>query len=177
MWQALLGERTAACSPEEHHRHTYHRLSDQRRASDESRCHLCSRVSTAQQEKQGTIESQLAVLEEYAAEHELVISPEITATSTTATVARGWTGQPWRSCATRPGAQSWMRSWCSPRIGWRVTTPTSTWCSRNWRSADAKWCLPTGRSTTLPRRGSGKGSARAVRRIRAGGYCRAWPAG
>jgi hypothetical protein len=31
---------------------------------------IYARVSTAQQEKQGTIESQLAVLEEYAAEHE-----------------------------------------------------------------------------------------------------------
>ncbi len=37
---------------------------------------IYARVSTAQQEKQGTIESQLAVLEEYATEHELALSPE-----------------------------------------------------------------------------------------------------
>jgi site-specific DNA recombinase len=37
---------------------------------------LYARVSTAQQEKQGTIESQLAALEAYAAAHELHIAPE-----------------------------------------------------------------------------------------------------
>ena len=37
---------------------------------------IYARVSTAQQEKQGTIESQLAALEEYATEHDLMLSPE-----------------------------------------------------------------------------------------------------
>jgi site-specific DNA recombinase len=39
-------------------------------------CALYARVSTVQQEKQGTIESQLAALDAYAAAHGLVIAPE-----------------------------------------------------------------------------------------------------